>query len=187
MIIRKEGAAVLDKLYITPRQWLHVLRWTLYFLLFLLAMMIQTVVLGNRTVLGANPDFISVVIVCVCLREGPEQGGLFALLTSLFWCLSGADGGSISIAILTILPVLGSILCRSVLNNRFLPCLMVSAVTLLALHSAIFGLKYFFDGVRAALYVEKVLPCLGVSLFAQPPVYWLVKQIHRIGDKYEST
>ena len=177
---------MLDKLYITPRQWLHVLRWTLYFLLFLLAMMIQTVVLGNRPIFGATPDFISVVIVCVCLREGPEQGGLFALLTSLFWCLSGADGGSLSIAVLTILPVLGSILCRSVLNNRFLPCLVITALTVLALQSAIFGLRYFFDGIRASLFVEKVLPCLGVSLFAQPPVYLLVRQIHRIGEKYES-
>ena len=178
---------MLDKLYITPRQWLHILRWTLYFLLFLLAMMIQTVVLGNRPIFGGNPDFISVVIVCVCLREEPEQGGLFALLTSLFWCLSGADGGSISIAVLTILPVLGSILCRSVLNNRFLPNLLITAVTLLALHSAVFGMRCFFDGMKASLFAEKLLPSLGVSILAQPPVYWLVKQIHRIGEKYEST
>lgn len=177
---------MLDKLYITPRQWLHILRWTLYALLFLLAMMIQTVVLGNRPIFGITPDLITVVIVCVCLREGPEQGGLFALLTSLFWCLSGADGGSISIAVLTILPVLGSILCRSVLNNRFLPCLLMTALTLLGLHCAIFGIRYFIDGIKASLFVEKLLPCVGISLLTQPPVYWLVKQIHRIGEKYES-
>ena len=93
---------MLDKLYITPRQWLHILRWTLYALLFLLAMMVQTVVLGNHPIFGANADFIPVVIVCVCMREGPERGGWFALLTSLFWFLSGAANGSISIAILTI-------------------------------------------------------------------------------------
>ena len=29
---------MLDKLYITPRQWLRILRWTLYAALFLLAM-----------------------------------------------------------------------------------------------------------------------------------------------------
>ena len=46
---------MLDKLYITPKQWLHILRWTLYALLFLLAMMLQTVAFGNRTLLGVHP------------------------------------------------------------------------------------------------------------------------------------
>ncbi len=178
---------MLDKLYITPRQWLHILRWTLYCLLFLLAMMIQTVVFGNRPLFGTQPDFIPVVIVCVCLREGPERGGLFALLTSLLWRLSGAADGSISIAVLTILPVLGSILCRSVLNNRFLPCLLVTALTLFALHSIIFALKFLFVEIDTALFTEKLIPCVLVSLLAHPIVYLLVKKINRIGDGYEST
>ena len=177
---------MLDKLYITPRQWLHILRWTLYSLLFLTAMMVQTVVLGNRPIFGATPDFVTVVIVCVCLREGPERGGLFALLTSLFWYLSGADYGSVSIAFLTVLPVLGSILCRSVLNNRFLPCLMITAFTLMALHSAIFILKYLINGMSLSLFGEKLIPCVLISLIAQPIVYLLAKKINRIGDNYES-
>ena len=59
---------MLDKLYITPRQWLHILRWSLYVVLFIVAMMVQTVVLGNRTLFGAHPHFVPVVITCVCLR-----------------------------------------------------------------------------------------------------------------------
>ena len=71
---------MLDKLYITPRQWLRILRWTLYAALFLLALLVQTVVFGNRTILGAHPDLVAIVITCVCLREGPERGGTFALI-----------------------------------------------------------------------------------------------------------
>lgn len=178
---------MLDKLYITPRQWLHILRWTLYSLLFLLAMMLQTVVLGNRPVFGTQPDLITVVIVCVCLREGAEHGGLFALLTSLLWCLSGAADGSISIAILTILPVLGSILCSSLLSNRFLPSLLVTALTLFVFHCVTFFLKVIFFEMDTALFVQKLIPCVWVSLIAQPPTYWLVKKIHRIGEQDEST
>lgn len=178
---------MLDKLYITPRQWLHILRWTLYSLLFLLAMMVQTVVLGNHPIFGANADFIPVVIVCVCLREGPERGGWFALLTSFFWFLSGASNGSISIAILTIVPIAGSILCRSVLQNRFSTCLLTAAITLLILHSVIFALKYLFDQIDPSLYVEKLLPTVLISLCAHPPIYYLVKKINQIGDDYEST
>ena len=54
---------MLDKLYITPRQWLRILRWTLYAALFLLALLVQTVVFGNRTILGAHPDLVAIVII----------------------------------------------------------------------------------------------------------------------------
>ena len=179
--------AMLDKLYITPKQWLHILRWTLYSLLFLLAMMLQTVVFGNRTLLGVHPCFVPPVITCVCLREGPERGGLFALLTSLFWCLSGTDMGSVSLLLLTVLPISGSLLCRAVLENRFFTSLLITAVTLLTEQSAIFFLKYFFDGLAGHLYLTELLPCVFVSLLVQPLVYLLVKRIEKVGEPYEST
>lgn len=178
---------MLDKIYITPKQWLHILRWTLYTLLFLLAMMLQTVVFGNHTVFGVQPNLVPVVITCVCLREGAERGGLFALLTSLFWCLSGADEGSVSVAVLTVVPVLGSLLCSAVLANRFLPCLAVTTVTLLVEQSAIFLLKFFFDNMPGIRFLTDLIPCVLVSALAQPLVYLLVKRIEKIGDAYEST
>ena len=178
---------MLDKLYITPKQWLHILRWTLYCLVFLLAILLQTVVFGNRTMFGTHPDLVPVVITCVCLREGAERGGLFALLASLFWHLSGAEQGSVCIVTLTVLPVAGSLLCRTMLAERFLPCLLITLVTLLTEQSAMFLLKFFFDGLAGSLFVRRLLPCVAVSLLAQPPVYWLVKRIAKIGASYEST
>ncbi len=178
---------MLDKLYITPRQWLHILRWVLYTLLFLLAMMMQTVIFGNRTLFGAHPDFVPVVITCVCLREGPERGGLYALLCSLIWCLSGADQGSVCIAVLTVLPILGSLLCRAVLSNRFVPCLGLTFLTLFMEQTVMFLLRYFFGTMDGSLFWRTLLPCVLVSMLAQPAVYFLVKRIAKIGDAYEST
>lgn len=178
---------MLDKLYITPKQWMHILRWTLYTLLFLFAMMLQTVVFGKHTFLGTHPSFVPIVITCVCLREGPERGGLFALLTSLLWCLSGADQGSVSIAVLTVLPVCGSLLCRRVLENRFLPCLIITFLTLFTEQTVIFLLKLFFDEMKGSLYLTELLPCVFVSLLVQPCIYLLVKRIERIGEPYEPT
>ncbi len=178
---------MLDKLYITPRQWLHILRWCLYALLLLLAMMVQTVVLGNRSILGIHPVLVPVVITCACLREGPERGGLFALLGSLFWQLSGADMGSVSILTLTLTPLFGSLLCRRILANRFLPCLIFTLLTLLIDQAVIFVLRLFLNGLPPASFVSQLLPCVFLSLCAQPVVYLLVKWIARIGDAYEST
>ena len=152
---------MLDKLYITPRQWLRILRWTMYSLLFLTALLVQTVVLGNRTLFGTHPTFVPLVITCVCLREGAERGGLFALLASLFWCLSGADQGSLSIFTLTVVPCCDQILC--------------------------FAVKFFLGQMFGALFVRELIPCVFVSILCQPLIYWLVKCIAKIGASYEST
>lgn len=178
---------MLDKLYITPKQWLRILRWTLYSLLLLLVILLQTVVFGNRTLFGTHPDFVPVVIACVCLREGAERGGTFALLGSLFWYLTGAEQGSVCIVTLTVLPVVGSLLCRTLLADRFLPCLLITLVTLFVEQTAMFLLKLFFDGLSGMFFVRKLLPCVAVSLLAQPLVYWLVKRIAKIGASHEST
>lgn len=178
---------MLDKLYITPRQWLRILRWTLYSLLLLLAILLQTVVFGSRTLFGAHPDLVPVVITCVCLREGAERGGTFALLGSLFWYLTGAEQGSVCIVTLTVLPVIGSLLCRTLLADRFLPCLLLTFVTLFVEQTAMFLLKFFFDSLSGSFFVRSVLPCVAVSLIAQPLVYWLVKRIAKIGATHEST
>lgn len=177
---------MLDKLYITPRQWLRILRWTLYCVLLVLMMMLQTVVFGNRTVFGIHPDLVPLVITCICLREGPERGGLFALLASLGWCLSGVDLGSVRILILTVVPVLGSLLCHSVLANRFLPCFIFTLLTLFCEQSAMFLLKHFFGTLPAHCFPNEALPCVLISVVLQPVVYWAVKATSRIGDAYES-
>ena len=154
--------------------------------LFLLALLVQTVVFGNRTILGAHPDLVAIVITCVCLREGPERGGTFALIASLVWCLSGIDQGSVCLLVLTVLPVLGSILCRAVLANRFLPSLLVCFVTLAVEQGLILLMKHFFAGV-AWEQAGRALRCLLVTLPVQPAVYGLVKCIAKIGEYHEST
>lgn len=177
---------MLDKFYITPKQWLHILRWSLYALLFLVAMMVQTVVFGNRSLFGAKPLFVPVVIACVCLREGAERGGLFALLASLFWCFSGADYGALSIVMMTVVPVLGTVGSRAVLSSRYIPCLLITFFTLLLEQGTVFAMELFFGSAKPGLFFTALLPCVFVSLLSQPIIYFLVKQIERIGDPYES-
>ena len=158
---------MLDKLYITPRQWLRILRWTMYSLLFLTALLVQTVVLGNRTLFGTHPTFVPLVITCVCLREGAERGGLFAL----------SRQGITKIVVV----------CSAVLNNRFLPCLALSFLTLCCDQILCFAVKFFLGQMFGALFVRELIPCVFVSILCQPLIYWLVKCIAKIGASYEST
>lgn len=100
---------MLDKLYITPRQWLRILRWTLYAALFLLALLVQTVVFGNRTILGARIRSSWPLSSPASAARWPgAAAATFALIASLVWCLSGIDQGSVCLLVLTVLPVLAA-------------------------------------------------------------------------------
>ena len=92
-----------------------------------------------------------------------------------------------SILILTVLPVLGALVCKAVLINSFLPCLAISFLTLACDQVIGFLLKYFLGRVPAALFTRELLPCVFLSILSQPLLYWLVKCIAKIGASYEST
>ena len=85
----------------TTRRLFSVLRWALYALVFLLAMMVQTVVL-SRGIHGFFVSCVPLAVACVSMQEGAEGGGAFALAAAFLWCLSGADYGSAQIVTLTV-------------------------------------------------------------------------------------
>lgn len=178
---------MLGRFYITPGQWRHVFRWLLYGALFLSVVLLQTVILGKNGVFGQHPDLVAVVIVCVAMAEGAERGGLFALIVSTFWALSGIERGALQIFCLTTIPVLCSYLSRKIFSVPYPVSLITCALTLLITQSLHFFLKMFYDGLPGYLYLTRLLPGMLVALLFQPLFYWLVKIIGKIGDPYEAT
>ncbi len=178
---------MLDKFYISPKQWWHILRWVLYSLLFLTAMILQTVILGKDGLWGHTPDLVALVIITVCLVEGSERGGLFALLTSTIWALAGIDRGALQILCLTVLPILGSHYGRRVLSIAYVPELLSCILILFITGSLQYFLRLFYDGIPSHLFITRMLPGILVTLLFQPLVYWLVKSVEKIGDPYEAT
>ncbi len=176
---------MLSHLHITARQWRTALKWTLYAASLLLTMILQTVILAKHPPLGLKLNPVPLLLVCVCVREGPEGGGLFALLSALFWCLSGADYGNLSVAILPVGAILSAVLCRSVLTTRFFPtflcCLVVSAIH----DSVIFCLKLLLAAGSPAYYTAVVLPGILLSMVLMPLIYLLVKAVHKTGGSYD--
>lgn len=176
---------MLNHLHITARQWKTGLKWTLYAALFLLTMVFQTVILAKHPILGLKLNPVPLLIVCVCVREGPEGGGLFALLASLFWCLSGADYGNLSVAILPAGAILSAVLCRAVLTMRFFPTFLCCLAVSLLHDSVIFALKLLLAAGRPSYYTETILPSVLLSMILMPPVYLLVKAVHKTGGSYD--
>ena len=168
--------------HLTKTQWLGILKWSLYGLLTLLTLLLQTVVLSRTTALRIKPTPLPVLIVCICVREGPERGGVYAILASLLWCFSGADYGNLSVALLPVGAILSAVLCRAVLTLRFLPtALCAFAVTLLNA-SVIFVFKLILPPTVALdNYWRFLLPGAAISMLFLPIQYPLVKCISRIG------
>ncbi len=177
---------MLDKFYITPGQWRHFFRWTLYSLLFLSAMILQTVIWGDDGFLGQNPHVVAVAILTVCMVEGPERGGLFALLSSTFWALSGIDRGALQILCLTTLPILSVYWTRKLFSISYIPDLLSCGLILFITNTVDFLLRMFYDGIPGYMFFTRLLPGIVVTLLFQPLIYWLVKSMEKIGDPYEA-
>ncbi len=173
---------MLKYFHLTRLQWLGILKWSLYGLLTLLVLLLQTVLLSKQPILGAKLVPLTGLIVCVCVREGPEKGGFYAILATLFWCLSGSDFGNLSVAVIPIGAMLSAVLCRAVLTLRLFPTALCCLGVMLVNDSAVFVFKLILPPTVALdNYWRVLLPGVGLSMVFVPLHYALVKLIGRIG------
>ena len=182
---------MLKYFHLTKRQWLGLLKWSLYGLLTLLVLLLQTVVLAKLPIWGAKLAPLPTLIVCVCVREGPEKGGVYAILAALLWCLSGADFGNLSVAVIPVGAMLSAVLCRAVLTVRFVPTALCALGVSLLNACVIFAFKLILtptvplivDPPTVALenFWQVLLPGVALSMAFVPIHYALVALISRIG------
>lgn len=148
-----------------------------------MVLIVQDVIVSKHPPFGIKLQLIPVYIVCVCVREGPERGGLFALIASVFWCLSGADYGNLSVAILPVGAILGAVLCRAVLTVRLFPTFLCCAAVCLINDSVIFVFKLVLTAISPLQYPRVLLPGVGLSLLSVPVLYFAVKAVNRTGGR----
>lgn len=182
---------MLKYVHLTRLQWQGILKWSLYGLLTLLVLLLQSVVLSKLPVLGAKLTPLPALIVCVCIREGPEKGGLYAILATLFWCLSGAEYGNLSVAVIPVGAMLSAVLCRAVLTLGFVPTALCALGVTLLDACVIFAFKLILPPtvplivnpptVAPENFWRVLLPGAALSMAFVPVHYVLVKLISRIG------
>lgn len=175
---------MLRHFHLTKRQWFGILKWSVYALLLLLAVVFQSVILSRLPVFGVRLNAIPILLVCVCLREGSEKGGLFVLLASTFWALSGVDMGNLLILSVTFCAVFSAILCRTVLSDRVISAAICCFVSLLLSESLVFAFKLLLSDIDAASYLRVLLPGAALSMLTFPLSYLLVKAISKIGGDH---
>lgn len=159
----------------------NILMWVLYALLFLAVMVVQTVIFGKHRFFGVKLSLIPVAVACICMQVGHEAGAVFALVASLVWCWTGADGGSVGIVTLTVTGILSGYLCDAVYARRLIPALCLSLGAVLFHEGVLFLVKFYLNETDIGLW--RWLPVqAGLSLLACPFVYLFSKLIRKAGD-----
>lgn len=168
-------------LHLTKLQWLGILKWTLYALLFLFLLITQGVLCAQYPIFGLKLSFLPILFVCVCAQEGVEKGGIYCLICSVIMCLSKADYGSLSVALLTVLAMLSAALCHSVLVNRLWTVALCCFVTMLINEAAILLFRSVLDRIAFSNLWRVALPACLLSMLICPLLYVTVRAISRIG------
>lgn len=156
----------------------NAIMWAVYGLFFILILVLQTVVFGRARFWDTKISLIPVAVACIAMHVGAENGGVFGLTAGLVWCLSGADGGGITILLCTVCAVAAGYLCDRFLNRNFvsaaLMCLMALAVTQFLLML----LKLYMGQTGAEAWIIFLRQVL-LSMLAYPPIYlaaWIIRK-----------
>lgn len=166
---------------LTKRQWYGVFKWSLYALLALFLLLTQNVLCAQFPIFGLKLKFLPLLLVCVCAREGTEKGGLFCLISTTVMCLSKADYGSLSVLLLTVLPILCAALCRSVLVNRFWTVILCCFITSFLNETVILLFRSLLNRTAFSNLWRVALPACLLSALVCPLLYLIVRAIGKIG------
>lgn len=168
-------------LHLTVRQWYGILKWSLYALLALFVYITQGVLCAQFPLFGLKLCFMPILLVCICIREGTEKGGLFCLIVTTVMCLSKTDYGSLSVAVLTVLSVLSAALCRSIFANCLWTVALCCFLTAFLNETAILLFRSVLDRTAISNLWRVALPACLLSMLLCPLFYVTVRAIGKIG------
>lgn len=173
---------LLNKLYLTPRQRLTILKWTLFGLILLGLSLVQDVLLSQVSVLGATTDLCSCGILLTALLLQPEQGGIFALVSSVVYYFSGSAAGPYSIAALTVLSLLLNIFRHAFLRRSFGSVMLCAGIGMLVYQMLVYFVGLFLGFTTPArLTVFLLSGVLNVAVM--PILYPALLAVGKIGGE----
>lgn len=174
------GASWIKRLYLTRNQRMNLLKWFLYVLLCVAALVIQDVILSRFRFLGATTDLVPAVIVLICMIEGTDRGSLFVLLASLVYCFSGSAPGAYSIALLSIYTIFALLFRQTYWHQSFGSVIVCTGVTVMLYEMSVFLAGIFLGLTQWGRFYRFALAGL-MSWLVMFPLHPLCVRIGRIG------
>lgn len=170
----------LNKLYITKKQRVALLKWLLLALALVLVCTVQDVALGQVQVRGAGFDVMAAALLLVCVLQDPEYGSVFMLTASVLYSFSGSAPGYFVIALLTGIGVFFAIVRHCYLHSGFGSTLLCAAAAIAVYEMALLVFGVFF-GLTTWSHWQDFLITAGLSVAAVPLMYPIFHAILKIG------
>ncbi len=173
---------LLGKLLLTRKQRQTVLRWVMYSLVCLIALLVQDVVMSRITIFDTTTELVPCLILTICVLQGVESGCVFTLTAALIYYFSGSAPGIWIIPVLTTLGVISTIFRQAYLRKGLLTLLLCVTVSMLLYELCNFGIGVFlhltYPGRLSAFLVTALLTVVEV-----PIVYPILMSIGKIGGE----
>ncbi len=178
----RNQTGILNKLYIPHNRRLQLLKWVLYSVLFLAALVLQDSVLSRFRIFGGMIDLAPVVMILVAMIQGADSGSVFVLVTSMVYVFAGTGPGNYAFFLLTLYTSILSVFREEYLHRSMGTNWACSAVALVLYEMTVFVLGV----VSGVTYWQRVgvfgLTCL-FSILTMPVLYPLVERIGKIGGE----
>lgn len=178
----RTGSGLLNKLYVTKRQRLSLLRWLLYALVLLTLSVLQDVIFCQLTVRGAATDLVSAAILLLCVMLGTENCAVFAIISSVLFYFSGSAAGPYCILFLTGLGILLNVFRAGYLRKGFGSTFFCAAFALMVYEFALFIVGLFLGHTIPERFLSFCITG-GLSLIAMPILYPIFLSIGKIGGE----
>ena len=143
----------------------------------LVAVLLQTAVAPHLRLLGVNPDFALIAVVCVALVKGSETGAVFGFLTGLFTAIALLEPFGLSAFVLVLVGYFAGRYAETAdLPAGLAPLLTVFLATFAA--NVLFALAQFLLARQVPLgfFLGRVLlPSLIFNTLLAAPMYLVVR------------
>lgn len=162
----KPRSGFLSKLFLTQKQRRALLKWSLYALVLVVTSLFQDVMFSRLNFYGGTTELVPCAIFLVCIMEGVETGGVFALVASLGYLFSGSAAGYYSVAFITILAILVAAFRQGYLQRGFSTVLLCVAGAMLIYEMLVYCMTLFLGHIQP----DNVLGFLMTAVLSLPAV-----------------
>ena len=178
----RTGSGNLGKLYLTKKQRLSLVKWLLYSLVCLVALVLQDVTMSRMRLFGATTDLVAVVMLMICVLEGGEKGGIFTLICSFIYLFSGSAPGTYTMVLLTFLGVFAAIFRQAYLRKGYVATLVCTGTALMVYELATFCVGLLTGVTIPSRFLSFLLTGLYSSVL-MPLLYPVLLSIGKIGGE----
>lgn len=174
------GSGILNKLYITKRQRLSLLKWFLFGLVLLLFSLLQDVVLCRIHFFGATTDLFCGAFLLLCIMLPTDSCAVFAVVGSVLYYFSGMAAGPYTILFLTGLGILINIFRYAYLRKSFGSIFFCAGIGLMLYELLLFVTGLFLGHTTLSRFCVFCISG-GLSVAILPVMYPIFLSISKIG------